>query len=688
MVRKSIAVLLASAIVIVTSSTSSAWADPAPVLASNGSACTVLGTEGDDVLTGTEGNDVICGLGGNDNISGLEGNDFLDAGSGDDIVIAGDGDDTIDAGPGNDTVSADSGNDTVSAGSGNDKITGGEGDDNIDAGPGNDTVSSGSGNDKISAGPGNDKITGGEGKDSIDAGPGNDKLLGGPGNDKLLGGPGNDSLNGGAGTDLADFSDNPSLVVANLYAGKSTGAGTDTLKSIEKLVGVTENSQPGSRAWKLNYKSRHATSTSPALEGYTSAPSGLPGAKIDLRVSSTKPFKISAFRLGYYNGDGARLVWKSSLENERNIDKVTTYDASTRTVIPNWNDPIIIDTADWLPGLYLLKLMSSDGSLCDRYVPYVVRSESTAGKVVIQPSVLTAHAYNAWGGRSVYKGAGGFEDRAYAVTLARPHLEGAGAGRLFMPYEYPIVELAEKLNIPVAYETDYDISTINGILNGASAFVSLGHDEYWTQSKYAEVVRARDSGTNLVFFGSNTMYWRARLSVQSASNPSVMTVYKNPRLDPVKNSINTTVRWRSSPKANPESKLIGQQYVCFPADAPVTITNPNFFAFANTGVKRGTTFPHLARVEVDGIPAGSVLPNGASAYTRADISCGAARYVSAITMYIGPKDSGVIDIGSMGWILYGFRDAKLTKFVSQVSANILVKIAQGPLGKVLKPSER
>jgi hypothetical protein len=167
-----------------------------------------------------------------------------------------------------------------------------------------------------------------------------------------------------------------------------------------------------------------------------------------------------------------------------------------------------------------------------------------------------------------------------------------------------------------------------------------------------------------------------------------MTVYKNAKLDPVKNSINTTVRWRESPKPNPESRLLGQQYVCFPADAPVTITKPNFFAFAGTGVKRGTTFPHLARVEVDGIAAGKQLAPGVISYTRAEVNCRGTKYISAITMYIGSSGSGVINVASMAWITNGLRDTKLKKFVSKVSENILLNVAKGPLGKTLKPSER
>src|SRR5829696_4651510 len=48
--------------------------------------CTVLGTDGDDVLRGTQGDDVVCGLGGDDIIAGGPGNDLLAGGPGRDTV--------------------------------------------------------------------------------------------------------------------------------------------------------------------------------------------------------------------------------------------------------------------------------------------------------------------------------------------------------------------------------------------------------------------------------------------------------------------------------------------------------------------------------------------------------------------------------------------------------------------------
>ena len=70
----------------------------------DGLPCTVVGTEGPDVLEGTAGDDVLCGLGGDDRLLGLDGRDVLDGGDGSDRVLGGAGSDDLDGGAGSDTL--------------------------------------------------------------------------------------------------------------------------------------------------------------------------------------------------------------------------------------------------------------------------------------------------------------------------------------------------------------------------------------------------------------------------------------------------------------------------------------------------------------------------------------------------------------------------------------------------------
>jgi len=61
----------------------------------DGKVATIIGTNGNDVITGTEFDDVIVGLGGEDVIRGMGGNDILCGGEGYDKIFGGLGDDII-----------------------------------------------------------------------------------------------------------------------------------------------------------------------------------------------------------------------------------------------------------------------------------------------------------------------------------------------------------------------------------------------------------------------------------------------------------------------------------------------------------------------------------------------------------------------------------------------------------------
>jgi len=145
---------------------------------------TIVGTQGDDILTGTAGDDVIFGLGGNDTIDGGGGND----------VICG--------GPGNDSISGGTGADRIHGGGGNDYLEGKAGTDFIIGGAGDDEIWGGGQPDILRGGGGADVIQGGAGDDTLHGGAGDDQLFGGDGADDLVGGTGADELSGNLGTDV------------------------------------------------------------------------------------------------------------------------------------------------------------------------------------------------------------------------------------------------------------------------------------------------------------------------------------------------------------------------------------------------------------------------------------------------------------------------------------------------------
>ena len=249
------------------------------------------------------------------------------------------------------------------------------------------------------------------------------------------------------------------------------------------------------------------------IEGYPGKASVLAGEPLPLFVSTTaRSFTVTAYRLGWYQGHGARQLWKSKTVRG-GAQRAATVPESTSTVSTDWDPVLTLPTDDWPAGAYLLKLAAESGG--QRYVPVTVRSPSCAGKVVLKACVQTWQAYNLWGGYDLYKGpSGAYADRSLVVSLDRPY--GDNGANMFLTYERNVVKLAEYLTtepggLDLAYVTSMDIDADPRLLDGASALISLGHDEYWTPAERANVTAARDKGVNLAFFGANAMFRRTRL---------------------------------------------------------------------------------------------------------------------------------------------------------------------------------
>lgn len=227
--RRSSAIHVAAASLLILGTSSSAWADGAESITCDGLAATIVGTEGDDLLRGTPAPDVIAGLGGNDVIKGR---------AGDDTICGGDGTDSIRGGAGADHIYGNSGDDDLSGNGGNDELRGGSGNDSMSGGYGNDLLSGGAGADAMWGSPGRDVLNGGSEDDILRGELGWDRLRGALGNDTLLGGAGNDRLRGGGGDDtLAGEAGNDYLDGGADTDGLTGGDGTDLCVNGETEAG-------------------------------------------------------------------------------------------------------------------------------------------------------------------------------------------------------------------------------------------------------------------------------------------------------------------------------------------------------------------------------------------------------------------------------------------------------------------
>jgi hypothetical protein len=436
---------------------------------------------------------------------------------------------------------------------------------------------------------------------------------------------------------------------------------------------VPENSRPGDPHWEIRQLGPPR-----AIEGYAGSSSVLTGESFPLFVSSTSAgFRVTAFRLGWYAGTGAREVWRSGpLRGHRQNAPVLVSELNT--VQTDWDPAIEVPTDDWPPGSYLLRLDADSGA--QRYVPVTVRSAGTAGQVVIKNSVATWQAYNTWGGYDLYAGPGQvYANRSLAVSLDRPY-DRSGAD-MFLTYERNVVKLAERMGLPLGYATGMDIAAEPHLLDGAAALISCGHDEYWTPAERAHVTAARDAGVNLAFLGANAMFRRIRL------NGRLVICYKTSYLrDPMygKDNALVTSDWREPPAPDPESSLIGTSYEGYPAVAPYVVASPDSWVFAGTGVTEGARFGHLVGVEYDRVNPAYPVPRPIQVLSHSPLTCQGARSFGDSAYYTHPGGAGVFNAGTMRWVeaIFGDRPHGIapaaSAFVKQVTANVLRAFAAGP----------
>jgi hypothetical protein len=442
---------------------------------------------------------------------------------------------------------------------------------------------------------------------------------------------------------------------------------------------VAENSLPGDKHWWI----KNLASNDNTIGGFTGQASVLPGETIDLYVSTeAREFKATAFRMGWYGGDLARQVWTSKTMRGY-YQRRPHFIGETRTIQAHWDVSLQVPTDDWPEGAYLFRL---DTDLGQRYVPVTVRSASTKGKVVLKQAVPTWHAYNTYHDYDLYLGPGGYDDRSYVVSFDRPiSYDGA---YLFMVYERKLINLAEKLGLPLAYLTAMDIASDEHSLDGASALVSPGHDEYWSPPERAIVTAARDSGVNLAFLGANAMFRRTRLQPSPLGANRQVVCYKTSyQLDPMYGKDNSLVTsdWREPPDPDPESKVIGTIYEGFPTSASYIVHEPDAWVFRGTGVSEGTSFPALVGIEYDRVNPAYPVERPIQIVAHSPLSCEGASSYSDSAYYTHNGGAGVFNVGTMRWVeamappLYNWGLTKAAeRFTKRVTANVLTAFADGP----------
>ena len=394
----------------------------------------------------------------------------------------------------------------------------------------------------------------------------------------------------------------------------------------------TENSNPGTPGWQLSNPAVNRE-----IEGYASLTSVNIGNSIDFSVSTRdSTFNIDIFRTGWYSGTGARLL--RTVASLTGVSRGTpSPDPVTGLVECKWPSSYTLAVpTNWVSGIYLARLTGSPSGK-QNYILFVVRDDNRTSDILFESSVTTFQAYNFWPGGanalSLYGWANANNKHAWKVSFNRPYVlgfsysststgvsSGVGAGEYLanlqpgpvqgydIPaagYEYNMVRWLEKNGYDVTYLTNIDIHENAALLNKHKAFLSVGHNEYWSRQMRQNVENARANGLNLGFFSSNSVYWQIRLEASSTGAADRTVVcYKSdaPSNDPLYNSNPqlATVKWREAPVNQPEAALVGVEYFGDPWEGDMVISNASHWLLNGSGLRNGDHLPGISGYEVDG----------------------------------------------------------------------------------------
>jgi hypothetical protein len=436
---------------------------------------------------------------------------------------------------------------------------------------------------------------------------------------------------------------------------------------------------------------------SPSIQGFATSMSVNVGQTESFKINTpASSYHIDILRLGYYGGDGARLI-------ATNIKPTATLPQTQPECL---HDPTtgLIDCGNWgvsaswtvpsnvVSGVYIAHLVRNDTGE-DSQIPFVVRNDSSHSEILLQTSDATWEAYNDYGGNSLYTctvscppGNPKAYKAAYSVSYNRP-FDGAfatdqGASYLFYA-EYQMMLWLERNGYNVSYTSEAEVDHNGALLKNHKLFMSSGHDEYWSDGQRANVLAAREAGVNLAFFSGNEIFWKTRWGASSEGTNTpyrTLTSYKETHFEgPVdpQDPPTWTGAWRDprwSPPGDggqPENALTGQQFEVNSGTADITV--PSLYGklrlWHNTAVSTlepgqtltlspGTgTLGYEWDEDVDNgsRPAGefdlsSTTVNGVQAFTDYGSTLSSDTTATHnLTMYRAPSGALVFGAGTVQW---------------------------------------
>jgi hypothetical protein len=451
---------------------------------------------------------------------------------------------------------------------------------------------------------------------------------------------------------------------------------------------VRENARAGTKDWQISEGDEALTQ----IQAYTSATSVSPGDELTFYVSTANEgdgYTIDIYRLGWYNGDGARLMtslaglkgqvqgyydWQAHLLSNCDSCRVNK---DTGLVEANWRPSYSLTIpGDWTTGVYLAKFTHVASGKA-RFAPFDVRGNTHSTYIAVTCDTTYA-AYNTWGGYSLYdaddvtQGIGAAthdadnpQGRSVMVSFDRPYVWARGASDV-LRFEFNAIRWMERQGYDLSYISSVDMHQNPGQLLDHRAYLSMGHDEYWSKEMREGAENARDHGVGMIFLGADASYWQIRYQPDGAGVPDrtiicykVETQNHDLANDPLYGLDNSRVTslWRDPVVDRPENALIGIMYSDvthqrwgFPWRLNSRVSSP---LLHGTNLRAGQKYGcNLVGYEWDRIfDNGLTPPNLHVLSTSHIVSDENKADTSNTTYYIAPSEAMVFATGSIYWTL-------------------------------------
>ncbi len=468
-------------------------------------------------------------------------------------------------------------------------------------------------------------------------------------------------------------------IATGAYGAQEEPVSSPRSSSLGRDLILRENQKPGTRDWQLT-KTRQlpgminpnlTNGRCPWIEGYCSANSIRAGEKLQIMVSTVpaSAFKLEIFRTGYYNGDGARLVKR--FDSLKGVPQPDPPIGENYLRECNWEPSVEFEIPeDWLSGVYLGKLTEETSGI-QSYVIFIVRDDRPCD-LLFQCSDLTWSAYNRWPADfSIYTTHEGYSstgvpsgtvsfDRPYGLFThpVNKHKTSGGSGE-FLPWEFPLSFWLEQHGYDVSYISNIDTHADPKGLLRAKGFISVGHDEYWSLEMYDNVLKAREEGVSLAFFGGNSVLCVVPMLPSSDGTPN-RAVRREGWFMPVPKKIPEARKRQLQNREGFEFNMgpDGAQLMGGRLDnrgnhggrgsGDWTCAMPEHWLFEGTGMKKGDSIKGLLGWEWHGAPAMNLPGMNIVAEGDATINGETVGQYSS-TLYDGPKGNVVFNAATIWW---------------------------------------